>query len=594
MRNVSQKYREAIQRHRDRGYRDSVYARITIGSYKFSSDDIIGLTHKRASHPLSLNLPTASLQFTLKNENHLFDPDSGNSIVNYLIAGRDVNLEYGLDVDGKGTIEWFVGGYFYLETWRVNGQKAIFNAVDIFNRLSKSTYKKGVFDQQYHNVHELALAVVRDAGVPKYNFSGTHLTRTYTQFPLPYTSHAECLQLLANLASSTLELDGEGAIVMRQREEVAPEEWVVGFHPWAPAPPILPGTNLNTLPLDTSKYNYATWESNYFALDGEMRIYPESGPYLNTGLDYNLFPINADYPYQYLFDGYLVGVTVDLLRERTFGSIEVEFSEYSRVNSVRMAGFDSSANQKFDYTCKVSGSTTTITDNFTDIKWIRIFVLTSTEWQRVRIRNIRVDNAVWPLLENDDVLGMVSKQKHTSATRVDVHHQGLWYWGASVQEELMKTTVRPGELTEITHSDVFYNQKFTCENPDVVFEVENHYAYTSFVRVSGVSEEVEIAVLGARYASIQDRVVSRHLFPSGELVDIDNPISKTEEAANIAADWAVDYYSNLTELNIPTLGYPESDANDQMRYEGKRAIILENTITLDQGSMRGTIKARGE
>ena len=594
MRNVSQKYREAVQRHRARGYRDSVYARITIGSYKFNSDDIIGLTHKRASHPLSLNLPTASLQFTLKNENHLFDPDSGNSIVNYLIADRDVTLEYGMDVDGKGTIEWFVGGNFYLENWMVSGQKAVFNAVDIFNRLSKSKYKKGVFDRQYHNVRELALAVVRDAGVAKYNFSGTHLTTTYTQFPLPYASHAECLQLLANLASSTLELDDKGAIVMRQREGVSPEEWGVGFHPWAPAPPILPGTNLSTLPLDATKYNYATWENNYFALDGTMRLYPESGPYLNTGLDYNLFPMNAERPYQYSFDGYVVGVRVDLLKERTFGSIAVEFPEYSRVNSIRMTGFDSLNNRKFDYTRKVYGSTATITDNFTDIRRLRIYVLNTTEWQRVRIRNIRVDNAVWPLLERDDVLGEVSKQKQSSAIRIDVHHQGLWYWGTGVQGELMKTIIRPGELTEITHSDVFYDQKFTCENPNVVFEVENHYAYTSFVRISGVSEEVEITLLGAKYARVQDRVVSIPLFPSGEVVDIDNPMSQTEDAANATANWAADYYSNLTELNIPTLGYPESDANDQMRYEGKRAIVLENTITLDQGSMRGTIKARGE
>ena len=124
--------------------------------YIFGNEDIVSLKHKRAAHPLTLSLPQNELEFTLYNMNNQYDIDAPNSVVRFFEKEQEVTLKYGYDLDGSGNIEWFTGGTFYLYSWDTSGYQATFVAEDIFHKLSQTTYKKGVFDAQYHTITELA------------------------------------------------------------------------------------------------------------------------------------------------------------------------------------------------------------------------------------------------------------------------------------------------------------------------------------------------------------------------------------------------------------------------------------------------------
>ena len=63
--------------------------------YTFGNDEIIELAEKHTASPLSLSLPTASLSFTLYNEEGRFSVEGGTALQRFLAEGQDVPLSYG-------------------------------------------------------------------------------------------------------------------------------------------------------------------------------------------------------------------------------------------------------------------------------------------------------------------------------------------------------------------------------------------------------------------------------------------------------------------------------------------------------------------
>ena len=66
-------------------------------AYSFSDEDIISITHNRAASPISLELPSESLTFTLFNENGKYDLDSSFSLIPFLQKEQKVIIQYGYD-----------------------------------------------------------------------------------------------------------------------------------------------------------------------------------------------------------------------------------------------------------------------------------------------------------------------------------------------------------------------------------------------------------------------------------------------------------------------------------------------------------------
>ena len=224
------------------------------------------------------------------NEDGRYDIDTDNSVVRFFQKEQKILLRYGYDVSSVGDIEWFDAGIFYPRDLGRQGSQATFTARDIFYKLTQTMFYKDWFGADLQRtMAQKAAAVLEDVGITNY-YVNQFIAQYTSWLPLPYASHAECLQLLANSTQSTLDQDGDGKITMRYRATTPPANWYIELRPQ--------GTRSRRCHFPHSKgvirgpdtIEYAMWEQNQFALDGSLLFVPESGGYLNSGLVENIFP----------------------------------------------------------------------------------------------------------------------------------------------------------------------------------------------------------------------------------------------------------------------------------------------------------------
>lgn len=558
--------------------------------YIYRGDDIISSRHKRVSHPLSLSLPQNELQFTLFNEDGRYDIDTDNSVVRFFQKEQKILVRYGYDVSGVGDIEWFDAGIFYLETWDVKGSQATFTARDIFYKLTQTMFYKDWFGADLQRtMAQKAAAVLEDAGITNY-YVNQFIAQYTSWLPLPYASHAECLQLLANATQSTLDQDDDGKITMRYRATTPPANWYIELRPQGYTIPQMPFSTLEGVIRGADTIEYAMWEQNQFALDGSLLFVPESGGYLNSGLVENIFP---DTNGNYVIPGtsYLSGLWIDFTQNQTFGQLDIEFSESNRNTRVLVIANRSGAGEVWRKYYDVNGINLNITELFDNIIWLTIYPLGSTVQQRLRLKRISVSTTTGVELTHTDVLGMTKEELAPSVKDVVVSDLQAMYW-PSYTFELMRVMVTPGQLTEVKHPEVYYNMSASSENVNVHFDVQDHYAHTSFIQISGVASETEIILSGANYANPTQKYTKKNLNDTGQDAEHDNPIINSA-LSQFTAEWLEGYYSNRKLYEIETLGYPEVDACDRILFEGKPVIVLENIIENNQGALRGKMKLRG-
>ena len=107
--------------------------------YTFGNDEIIELAEKHTASPLSLSLPTASLSFTLYNEEGRFSVEGSTALQRFLAEGQDVALSYGQTLE-DGRVEWVPTHPWYLDSWKVDGIRASFTAFALFEQTGSINY----------------------------------------------------------------------------------------------------------------------------------------------------------------------------------------------------------------------------------------------------------------------------------------------------------------------------------------------------------------------------------------------------------------------------------------------------------------------
>jgi hypothetical protein len=184
----------------------------------FTNDQLMdGMTQDTAVNPISTELPTVQLDFSIDNYDGSYNPDNPASIYECLQQEQAVTLSYGYDT-GNG-IEWLKGGRYYLFDWNVpaNKQTASFTAKSLLEFMQQ-TYTKGVYNPEGTTLYDLATTVLLDAGIPKGSDGAnpwildSSLKTIKTTAPLPPKTHRELLQLIANAGMCVLFVDRDGKI----------------------------------------------------------------------------------------------------------------------------------------------------------------------------------------------------------------------------------------------------------------------------------------------------------------------------------------------------------------------------------------------
>lgn len=185
---------------------------IMVGLHKvYSKKDIVSYTHTSSRDPISAQLPKDSIEFSLDNSQKTWDAINPRGMFRYLYERQEVDVRYGMDVDGE--TQWINGGKFYLSEWSVpsNGLEASFTARDALEFMMTSNYtgrKTGTLYQMCYDALETL-----PSNVPSFYIS-EELKEYSTDISSEKTSYknSDILQLAANAAGMALYQTRDGHI----------------------------------------------------------------------------------------------------------------------------------------------------------------------------------------------------------------------------------------------------------------------------------------------------------------------------------------------------------------------------------------------
>ncbi len=177
----------------------------------YSKKDLISYTHISSRDPVSGQLSKDSIEFSLDNSQKTWDAINPRGMFRYLYERQEVNVRYGMDVDGE--TQWINGGTFYLSEWNIpsNGMEASFVARDALAFMMNSTYtgrKVGTLYQMCYDALEML-----PSNVPSFYIS-EELKEYSTDISSGSDSYknSDILQLAANAAGMALYQTRDGHI----------------------------------------------------------------------------------------------------------------------------------------------------------------------------------------------------------------------------------------------------------------------------------------------------------------------------------------------------------------------------------------------
>ena len=539
----------------------------------YGNEDIMELSLKRSASPVSIELPSNKLSFTLYNENGIFTPDSESSVSSFFSDDQECKLSIGHDIDGSGTIEWVGTGKFWMSEWDTDGVIARFIAIDIFERMSATTYRKGIYGDT--TAQALIEDIMVDFGYDNYDASNVELRNTYIRNPLPIASHAECLQLLANYAMCTLETDETGMVIFRRRTEATP----ASVTPNSTDRYLLGSVDANLTAYTDPIVEYASWEQDGFALSGNMLLVSDDGvTYQNNGLVWDAFPTtnvpSSNAKYQY---APIPVIRIDFAANVSFGSVVLDFGENFIPTYVGLRGYrndDISYSIVYNKLWKMDAKHTVIVDNFDRVVWLDIYVVGSDKMQRARLQRAAFSWENGYEITAEDIFGNPKGTKLPSCRNVIVPLDNRVI---GTSEEIKKATITAGIETWIEHGDMYQDVTATTTTAGATLSYIS-YAFATRVTASGVSGDVEVTLDGKKLTQGAEDKRPVAINTVGEDVEVANPLLSASSPKSGYLDWLAAHFARGVEWNAETLGYPELQPGDLIGYKGMQASIFDANI----------------
>lgn len=181
----------------------------------YTKDDLLGFEHKQSADLLSDALPKNAITFRLRNEDDRWNPDNPTGSERYLMEQQEVELHYGMTVNGN--TEWIKGGTYWLTEWETpaNGLEAVFTARDalaFMNGDYTGPRSGSLYDIAMAALEQAALPSMGD-GSPRYFVAEVldNYTTDLTADNKDYTI-AQVLQMVAHAGCCVIHQDREGKL----------------------------------------------------------------------------------------------------------------------------------------------------------------------------------------------------------------------------------------------------------------------------------------------------------------------------------------------------------------------------------------------
>ena len=546
---------------------------------EFDDEWIETTTSKSTLSMINEDLPEVTFSVTLKNEDQRFNVDNPSSEINFLESGQNLSVSWGYELD-SGRIEWIKLHTLYVTDWSADDSTATINASDIMKFMSEKYYK-GYFPVDTISLYTLADLVLQDAGFSFEDYYlDPYLGNVEIKNPIPYVTHSEALQLIANAGRCVLTYDRNGKISIRH---VFIPDYVFSSNGTAYY------SDVSAIDNENEKTLYATYAQDYWKADGSMMFVPRSGVQESAG--YVSDQISGP-------DGTFEEKPV------ITQTLEASWSSYGiRIRFSRNLPSGITLKTYLDYSPNaVISITEGITEDFYYVGELGEFDTIEIQFDGTTVPNNRIQV---DYLTIEDETNYKVKYDDLYSTPIGAQLEGVR--NLNVVSTIYSEGTEDTDLTNDTFAhdgtNRFYYFSEPCHNYSASVEegagmvsiVSSGAYYVELAVGAGVGIELKIKISGRKY----NKTESTHVIAVNEKgTDITwtNPLISSNELCKEVGEWIADYYASRIEYELDFRGEPALDCGDTIFQENKyvenlKTVIEEHQMTFN-GAVKGALRTR--
>lgn len=552
---------------------------------QFVNKDIVSTQQKHDVDPLSRRLPTETMQFTILDYEHKYDPDNPAGIYAYVDKNSPIEIQFGYELP-DGSVEWLKPDNYVLNAKpSAQNNQATFNGTGLIGSLTGTFYKSKLGSKSLYNMAE---EVLLDAGLTLTE-QGTNpweideaLKDMFTTAALPIDTHMNCLQLIAHAACCRLYTDDDNIIHIRPFGVtvigIYNGVWADNGHVWFSEWDTVDKGN-------TAENTYATFELNRWTLGGDSQIIlPDSnagqrgyiseamtgadGSFTNPPVFTKTFDVPHDLP--------VLAIRFDTALNEFPGAVQVKYYHDDTLLDTQTAAIDSvevyvSSNLAIECTK------------------IEVTMIGNLPYRRGRVTKVYYRETDFTLDftsigENSQKISKIDELKSVSVARYS-------YTASNDTSTLYEGTTTETEL-HVEFSGLAQDVQISVSGGTLVSS--NIYARAADLVLSSGTKTVTITGKTLTENSV---VVSYPVAQSGEIDKEENPLITNDTMCQALANHVKSYLQMRNTYEASYRGNPEMEVGDiiglQTLYTDEMdALILVDEITFD-GSLSGKMTVKG-
>lgn len=552
---------------------------------QFVNKDIVSTQQKHDVDPLSRRLPTETMQFTILDYEHKYDPDNPAGIYAYVDKNSPIEIQFGYELP-DGSVEWIKPDNYVLNAKpSAQNNQATFNGTGLIGSLTGTFYKSKLGSK---SLYDMAQEVLLDAGLTLTEQGENPweiddaLKDMFTTAALPIDTHMNCLQLIAHAACCRLYTDDDNIIHIRPFGVtvigIYNGVWADNGHVWFSEWDTIDKGN-------TAENTYVTFELNRWTLGGESQIIlPDSnagqrgyiseamtgadGSFTNPPVFTKTFDVPHDLP--------VLAIRFDTVLDEFPGAVQVKYYHDDTLLDTQTATIDSvevyvSSNLAIECTK------------------IEVTMIGNLPYRRGRVTKIYYRETDFTLDftsigENSQKISKIDELKSVSVARYS-------YTASNDTSTLYEGTTTETEF-HVEFSGLAQDVQISVSGGTLVSS--NIYARAADLVLSSGTKTVTITGKTLTENSV---VVSYPVAQSGEIDKEENPLITNDTMCQALANHVKSYLQMRNTYEANYRGNPEMEVGDiiglQTLYTDEMdALILVDEITFD-GSLSGKMTVKG-
>lgn len=552
---------------------------------QFVNKDIVSTQQKHDVDPLSRRLPTETMQFTILDYEHKYDPDNPAGIYAYVDKNSPIEIQFGYELP-DGSVEWLKPDNYVLNAKpSAQNNQATFNGTGLIGSLTGTFYKSKLGSK---SLYDMAQEVLLDAGLTLTEQGenpweiDNALKNMFTTAALPIDTHMNCLQLIAHAACCRLYTDDDNIIHIRPFGVtvigIYNGVWADNGHVWFSEWDTIDKGN-------TAENTYATFELNRWTLGGDSQIIlPDNnagqrgyiseamtgadGSFTNPPVFTKTFDVPHDLP--------VLAIRFDTVLNEFPGAVQVKYYHDDILLDTQTAAIDSvevyvSSNLAIECTK------------------IEVTMIGNLPYRRGRVTKVYYRETDFTLDftsigENSQKISKIDELKSVSVARYS-------YTASNDTSTLFEGTTTETEL-HVEFSGLAQDVQISVSGGTLVSS--NIYARAADLVLSSGTKTVTIIGKTLTENSV---VVSYPVAQSGEIDKEENPLITNDTMCQALANHVKSYLQMRNTYEANYRGNPEMEVGDiiglQTLYTDEMdALILVDEITFD-GYLSGKMTVKG-